>query len=178
MLNKTSMDCIFLLGIFGTVGVKSLSEFGISKGRISELLNEDIIVKDSKIIKHQKVVICYLSNKGKSIFNKYYSHFDIGNSRSRIHDYLHCVNVLKYVNSIEDLYTYTNEKRIRIKYGDKIRECESRLSIKISCPDCSIVVNGKKIFIETLITSGKAKTTAKKNFKFVMEDGAELLILH
>lgn len=178
MLHKASMNCIFLLGIFGSVGLKELNEFGISQGRLNTLLKDNIIGRQTKIIKHQKVTIYYLSNKGKSIFSKYYSHFDIGNSRSRVHDYIHCANVLKYINTFEDLYTYTNEKSIRNKYGDRINDCEIALGIKISCPDCSIIVNGKKLFIETLISGGKDKSIPKKNFKLVMEDDAELLILY
>lgn len=177
MLDKPSMNCIFLLGLFGTVGVESLKELGVSKAVLSKLSKDDFIFKDSIIINHQTITIYYLINKGKSIFNKYYTHFDIGNSRSKVHDYIHCTNVLRYINSIDDLYSYTNEKKIRNNYNDKIKECEKALGIKISCPDCSIVVNGKKIFIETLITSSKPKTLAKNNFKFVMEEEAELLIL-
>ena len=176
MKNQNSKICIFILGILGYSDKKHLSKFNVGRRTLSNLLEEDVIKKHYLMIGDTTEWVYFLSNKGIRQFKKYYSHYELGKSRSMVHDYIHSNIILDYANTIDELYTYTNEKAIRNKLREEIKSCELQLGISIGCPDCSIIINGKKLYIETILTRGKERELKKKNFRYVIEDDAELII--
>ena len=176
MLNPTSKKCLFLLGILHCTDKDLLSKHGLGRRTLTDLIADGLIIKDKLIINNVVYVIYYLSISGTKLFKKYYKGYDVGNSCSIVHDYIHSRNVLNYITSFEELYSYKNEKAIRKKYKQKIIEAEIQNGISIGCPDCSIIVEGKKVFIETLVTDGKDKRIKKENFKYVIEDDSKLII--
>ena len=176
MLNPTSKKCLFLLGILHCTDKETLSKYGIGRRTLANLISDKLIKKDKLIINNNSYTIYYLTGSGIKLFKKHYRNYDIGNSCSMVHDYIHSKNVLSFITSFDDLYSYTNEKAIRKKYKEKITLCEIEKGISIGCPDCSLIIEGKEVFIETLVTNGKDKSIKKENFKYVIEDDNELII--
>lgn len=176
MLNNNSKSCIFILGLLACTDKEHLSKFGIGRKTLANLIQKKLIQKETLLISNKAYKVYSLTNKGIREFKIIYKDYCIGRSRSRIHDYIHSKVVLDYANTIEELYSYKNEKDIREEYRDKIAKCEIENNIKISCPDCFLVVGGKGVFIETLIKANKINQEKKRNFKLVIEDNTELII--
>ena len=169
-------NCIFILGILGYVDEKHLRKFNIGRKTLNFLLQEKVIQKEKIGFNNNFNDVYFLTNTGIKKFKKYHNKYNIGRSRSKFHDYIHSKNVLTLINNIEDLYSYTNERSIRYNLDDEIKKYEIKFKIEISCPDCSIMINNKKVYIETIVTRGRDREQRKVNFKYILKDNEELII--
>lgn len=176
MVSPTARKTIFITGILGYLDEDSLKKFNIGKKTLKALIKDKVIFKDKIIFNNHTVYIHSLTSTGTNLFKKLFPLYDIGRSCSPVHDYIHSKNVLSFVSDINVLHSYKNEKYIRQKYKEKIKAVELSECIVISCPDCSIIVGGRTIFIETLISKSKDKLINKNNFMKVVDDDCELII--
>lgn len=176
MININTENCLFLLGILGCSDREHLGKFKIGKKTLTNMIKGSLIKKELLIVNGVSRYVYILDQKGISLFRKLYPNYDIGRSRSLPHDYFHSCKVIELVDDINILKTYKNEKYIRNKYRDKIKEYELKYDIQISCPDCSLIIDSKKIYIETLFTTNKTKEQNKKNFEYILNEGDDLII--